>query len=68
MLRDGENVLLVEPNHPDAVVDAIRRLAGDEGLRRRMSAAGRATACQEAGIERFAADVGRVCDIAVRQG
>jgi glycosyltransferase involved in cell wall biosynthesis len=44
----GETGLLVEPNDPDALVGAIRRLLDDEGLRDRLGAAGR-----ERVIERF---------------
>lgn len=67
MLRDGENVLLVEPDRPEEVADAIRRLAGDVELRRRLSQAGRATVCREAGIDGFARAVMEVCETAVRQ-
>ena len=68
MLRDGENVLLVEPNQPDAVVNAIRRIAGDAALRRRMSMAGRATVCREADIRTFAASVAKICEAVVQRG
>jgi glycosyltransferase involved in cell wall biosynthesis len=37
----GETGLLVEPNDPDALVNAIRRLLDDEQLRDRLGAAGR---------------------------
>ena len=37
----GETGLLVEPNDPDALVDAIRRLLDDEALRARLGASGR---------------------------
>jgi len=38
---NGETGLLVEPNSPDALVDAIRRLLDDSALRERLGAAGR---------------------------
>jgi glycosyltransferase involved in cell wall biosynthesis len=38
---DDETGLLVEPNNPEALVDAIRRLLDDEALRSRLGAAGR---------------------------
>ena len=37
----GETGLLVEPNNPDALVDAIGRLLDDADLRERLGAAGR---------------------------
>jgi glycosyltransferase involved in cell wall biosynthesis len=37
----GETGLLVEPNDPDALVDAIRRLLDDAPLRHRLGDAGR---------------------------
>jgi glycogen synthase len=44
-LRDGENCLLYEPKQsPEALADAVRRLAADEPLRQRLREAGFATA------------------------
>jgi glycosyltransferase involved in cell wall biosynthesis len=43
-LAHESNCLLFEKGDPDALADAVRRLAGDAGLRRRLVAAGRATA------------------------
>jgi len=40
-VRDGETGLLVDPDDPAAVAAGITRLLGDDGLRRRMGAAGR---------------------------
>jgi glycosyltransferase involved in cell wall biosynthesis len=41
-LADGINVLLVPPDHPDALGDAIARLIGDPSLRARLQAGARA--------------------------
>ncbi len=38
MVRDGENGLLVKPNDPVDIADAIERLQGDRGLFERMAA------------------------------
>jgi glycosyltransferase involved in cell wall biosynthesis len=43
-LRDGENALLFEAGSEAALADAVRRLAGDPGLRRRLLAGGLETA------------------------
>ena len=48
----GETGVLVEPNDPDALVDAIRRLLDDAALRDRLGAAGRQRV-----IERFTWEV-----------
>ncbi|HEX6761852.1 MAG TPA: glycosyltransferase [Gaiellaceae bacterium] len=41
LLRDGVSALLVPPEDPRLLADAIRRLAGDETLRRSVAVAGR---------------------------
>jgi glycosyltransferase involved in cell wall biosynthesis len=43
LLTDGKDALLVPPADAEALVNAIRRLAGDAALGRRIAAAGRAT-------------------------
>ena len=42
LLVDGESALLVTPGDPDALADALRRLATDVGLARRVGEGGRA--------------------------
>jgi hypothetical protein len=41
LLTDEESALLVAPGDPEALAAALRRLAGDEGLRTRIAARGR---------------------------
>jgi len=45
--RESENALLVPPNRPDLLADALRRLIDDAGLRARLGARGRAIALDE---------------------
>jgi glycosyltransferase involved in cell wall biosynthesis len=42
LLADGESALLVPPGDPEALANALRRIAGDPELAQRLSAAGRA--------------------------
>ena len=48
LLTPETNALLVRPGDPEALAAAVRRLAGDEVLSRRLGAAGRATYEQHA--------------------
>ena len=52
VVRTGENGLLVPPRDAGALAAAIRRLAEDPEVRRRMGTAGRARAEREFGVER----------------
>ena len=52
LVSDGDNGLLVAPEDPAALADALRRLALDDELRRRLAAAGRRTVA-----DRFDGDV-----------
>jgi glycosyltransferase involved in cell wall biosynthesis len=42
LLVDGESALLVPPGDPQALADALRRLAGDRGLATKLSEGGHA--------------------------
>jgi glycosyltransferase involved in cell wall biosynthesis len=59
VVDDGVTGVLVPPERPDAIADAVLRLLGDGALRARMGAAGR-----EAALERF--DVERAADVYVQ--
>jgi len=48
VLRDGESGLLVPPESPGALAEALVRLFGDGDLRRRLAAGGRAVAASHA--------------------
>jgi len=43
LLTDGTDALLVPTGDPQALADAVRRLAGDDGLAQRLAQSGRAT-------------------------
>src|SRR5207253_8263438 len=51
LLEDGESALLVPPGEPEALAAALRRLAADDDLARRLSTGGRA-AYEEKASER----------------
>jgi len=57
IVDDGVDALTVPPSDPQALADAVRRLAADPGLRARMGAAGRAKAERRFGRARLAAEV-----------
>jgi colanic acid/amylovoran biosynthesis glycosyltransferase len=52
LIEDGVTGLLVPPRDPAALAAAIRRLDGDEALRRRLAAAGRAIVAREYDLDR----------------
>jgi glycosyltransferase involved in cell wall biosynthesis len=57
IVRDGETGLLVEPDDPRAVADAVLRLRDDSELAERISAQARATVRRELDGERLARDL-----------
>ncbi|MWV60280.1 glycosyltransferase family 4 protein [Rathayibacter sp. VKM Ac-2754] len=59
IVRHGETGLLVDPHDASALAEALRSLAADPALRRRMSAAARATAVAEHDWTRV---LGRILD------
>ena len=67
LVVDGETGLLVEPGDPNALAAALERLVGDQDLRRRLGAAGRARAeahfdpesFARAHVNLYAAELGR---------
>jgi len=46
MLRDGESALLVEPDSPEALAEAVSRVLGDAALRSRLIEGGREVAAR----------------------
>jgi glycosyltransferase involved in cell wall biosynthesis len=58
IVRDGENGLLVAPDDPTAVADAVVRLREDRALAGRISAQARATVERELDGERLAGTLG----------
>lgn len=59
-VREGETGLLVDPDDPAAVAATAIRLLGDDALRRRMGAAGRAAVETYYNWDRVAADLIRI--------
>lgn len=59
-VREGETGMVVEPDDPAAVANAAIRLLGDEALRRRVGAAGRAAVEAYYNWDRVAADLLRI--------
>jgi glycosyltransferase involved in cell wall biosynthesis len=61
-LRDGEQLLLVEPGDPSVLRAAIERLLADAGLRVRQTEAGLAYVRRHGRIEEFADRLERLCE------
>lgn len=55
--REGVNALLVPPDDPQALADALEKLAADPGLRLRFAAAGRKMAEKEFSTARIGRDI-----------
>lgn len=64
ILRDGRTGLLVEPDRPEALAAAIRRLADDPGLAARLAAAGRADAATRFGVAEYRAKLTTLLGVA----
>jgi glycosyltransferase involved in cell wall biosynthesis len=63
IVRDGANSILVPPDAPAALRDALRRLASDGDLRRSMDAKGRAIAEDGFSLEQVIAETLAVYDV-----
>ena len=63
-VREGETGLLIPPDDPQALADAIRKLADDADLRRQMGQAGRAFVQEHYEWSRCVDDFGNVLRIA----
>jgi len=59
-IREGETGLLVEPDDPTALAAAVVRVLGDDALRRRLGAAGRAAVEGYYNWDRVTADLIRI--------
>jgi glycosyltransferase involved in cell wall biosynthesis len=66
--RDGVNALLVPPDDPEALADAIARLAHDGNLRARFGAAGRALVEDEFSSERIGREIVALYDHLLNRG
>ena len=60
LIQDGRTGLLVPPDRPEELTQALNRLAADEGLRQRLATAARREAEERFDVERSAA---RLADI-----
>lgn len=67
-VRDGETGVLVRPEEPGAVEDALRRLLDDPEERRRLGEGGRRAAESYYTWERVAADAWRICREVAAEG
>ena len=59
-VRDGDSGLLVEPDRPEELVAALRRLLGDRALAERLGAGGRRAVEQFFNWDRVASDVAQL--------
>jgi glycosyltransferase involved in cell wall biosynthesis len=69
VVTDGEDGFLVEPGDVEALAARLGRLAGDEGLRARMAAAGRERMRGRYAVDRLIDDIDRLYrDLLARKG
>lgn len=65
LIRDGETGLLVQPNDPDALAQAMLRLVEDSGLRGRLGESARTLVEEEFSAGRMATEYLRIYEAAV---
>ena len=65
-MNDGETALLVPPEEPEALADAIRRVLQDDELARRLGEAGRARVEAELTTRHFAERIAPILRAAAR--
>jgi glycosyltransferase involved in cell wall biosynthesis/GT2 family glycosyltransferase len=68
LVTDGQTGLLVRPDDPDQLANAIRRLLDDPDLARRLGEAGREQVTERFGLDQMVASVGTVYREAMTNG
>ena len=67
LMRDGENVRMVEPADCEALKEAVEEVLGDLELSEKLGANGRELVCQHFTIENFAAGIESMCREAMNE-